>query len=62
MADAAGVHLDADLSRAGLGDIYVGYFELFIRRWNAGDLHGGHVGEITPEAAMRAFAADLRAT
>ena len=28
VADAAGVHLDADMSRARLGDFDIGYFEL----------------------------------
>jgi hypothetical protein len=49
MADAARVDLDADLTRAGLGDFNIGYFELFIRRWNAGDLHRGHAGDVTTE-------------
>ncbi len=47
MADAAGVHLDPDVSRTRLGDFDVGYLELFIRRRDAGDLHRGHVGDIT---------------
>ena len=47
MAHAAGVHLDADMSRARLGDFDIGDFELRIRRGDASDLHRGHVGEIT---------------
>ena len=44
---AAGVHLHADLSWVGFGNFDFGQFELFIRRGDAGDLHRGHVGEIT---------------
>jgi hypothetical protein len=37
------------VSSVRLGDFDFGQFELFIRRGDAGDLHRGHVGEITPK-------------
>ena len=49
VADAAGVHLHADMSSARFGDFDVGEFEFLIRRGDARDLHRCHVGEITPE-------------
>lgn len=55
MTHTAGVHLDANLSRAGLGDFDISDFELRIRRGNAGNLHGGHVGDATPGCGKRAW-------
>ena len=48
MADAAGVNLDTDLPWTWFRDLDVGDFELRIRRGDAGDLHCGHVADITP--------------
>ena len=48
MTDTAGMDLDANVPAARLGYLDIGYFELLIRRWDAGDLHRGHTGDSTP--------------
>ena len=48
MTHTAGMHLDTNLSGAGLWDFDIRYLELGIRRGDAGNLHRGHVGDVTP--------------
>ena len=51
MADAAGVHLDADLTGAGLRDFDIDHLELRVRLGNADHLHGCHARDHTPLVA-----------
>ena len=55
VADAAGVDLDADLAWAWFRDLDVDDLELRICRGDAGDLHRGHVADITPGCEVYRF-------